>query len=45
MKRIIEAATKEFKAEKVLESLDLNKSKDLNEAFNLLVTFLKDEKK
>lgn len=41
MKKIIEAATREFQAEQVLENLDLSKSKDINEAFNLLVDFLK----
>jgi len=42
MKKIIGAITKEFKAESVLENLDLNKSKDLNLAFNSLITFLKE---
>jgi len=41
MKKIIGAVTKEFKAESVLENLDLSKSKDLNLAFNSLITFLK----
>lgn len=41
MKKIIGAVTKEFKAESVLENLDLSKSKDLNIAFNSLITFLK----
>ena len=43
MRKIIEAATKEFEAEEVLESLDLSKSKDMNIAFNLLITFLKEK--
>ena len=42
MKKIIGAITKEFKAESVLDNLDLNKSKDLNLAFNSLITFLKE---
>jgi len=41
MKRIIGVVTKEFNAESVLDNLDLSKSKDLNIAFNSLITFLK----
>lgn len=41
MKKIIGAITKEFKAESILEDLDLSKPKDINLAFNSLVTFLK----
>jgi len=41
MKKIILTLTKEFKAESVLDSLDLSKSKDLNLAFNDLINFLK----
>lgn len=41
MKKIIGAVIKEFKAESVLDNLDLNKSKDLNFAFNSLISFLK----
>lgn len=43
MKKIIGAVIKEFKAESVLENLDLSKSKDINIAFNSLITFLKEE--
>jgi ParB-like chromosome segregation protein Spo0J len=42
IKKIITVVTKEFKAESILENLDLSKSKDLNIAFNSLVTFLKE---
>jgi ParB-like chromosome segregation protein Spo0J len=43
MKKIIGVITKEFNAESILENLDLSKSKDLNIAFNLLITFLKEK--
>lgn len=43
MKKIIDAVTKEFKAESIIRDLDLNKSKDLNTAFNALIDFLKEE--
>lgn len=42
IKKIISVVIKEFKAESILENLDLNKSKDLNVAFNSLVAFLKE---
>ena len=42
MKKIIAAITKEFNAESIVENLDLSKSKDLNLAFNSLITFLKE---
>lgn len=40
MKKMINVIVKEFEAESVLENLDLNKSKDLNLAFNSLITYL-----
>lgn len=41
MNKIIRVVIKEFNAESVLENLDLSKSKDINTAFNSLVSFLK----
>jgi len=40
IKQIISAVIKEYKAEAILDSLDLTKSKDINLAFNALVTFI-----
>ena len=44
IKKIIQTITKEYKADEVLKDLNLNKSKDINLAFNLLVNYLSERK-
>ncbi len=44
MQKIISTVAKEYDASSVLENLDLSKSKDLNIAFNSLLTFLTEER-
>ena len=41
--KIINVVVKEFKADEILDNLDLSQSKDINIAFNALVEFLKNK--
>ncbi len=42
MKKIIGAVVKEFEADEAIKDLDLNNTKELNIAFNSLISFLKE---